>query len=583
MASRKHFDKWLATLGAGLCLAAAVGCDTDSPDGAPKLDGASPGTGGVAGSGGAGAGGSGAGGTTASGGARSTGGVTAGGAGGGGGLDAPVSSGGAVGSGGTGAGGARADAAPGTGGGRGGAGGAGGATGTGGRDAASADVRPRDGGDAVVTGGVGGTGGGTGTGGSTGIDAGANPNRPIYAYGATVENTSADCPMPTLTEGSKLTAKVSKLPDPFPKIDGTKITKRSEWRCRRQEILEQAKKYVFGDRPAFDKVSGSVTNTKISVHVEAQGKSIDFAAKVVLPSKGTAPYPAIIQVGASGMSMGESRVTNEGVAVIYFDHLKLGMEGTPEASRGKPNSGMFYDLYGGTHSAGLLQAWSWGASRMIDVLQQSGGAIIDYERLGVTGCSRLGKGAFVIGLFDERIALTIPHEPSTGGDPALRIQDVVSGAERTDYNYNGLNWLSNNFAPFVFSGSSQVVKLPIDTHSMIATMAPRGVLVLENPHQTQMGAPAGHMATLCGAEVYKALGVETNVSYHSSVADTNHCSWKTEYNDLLVRAITRFLKHGTAKTGDILVGAGGSLKTADWKDWTTPTLAEDLPSNWVLE
>jgi hypothetical protein len=411
------------------------------------------------------------------------------------------------------------------------------------------------------------------------VDTGTNPNRPVYDYGATVENTSADCTVPTLAEGKSLSTKISKLPDPFTKIDGTKLSKKSEWRCRRQEILEQAKKYVFGERPTPDVVSGSVAKNKISVHVEAKGKKIDFTADIVLPTTGSPPYPALISVGAKGgmggLGMGESTITKLGIAVIYYDNYKLGQEGQAEASRGKPNPGLFYDIYGGTHSAGLLQAWSWGASRMVDVLQQSGGDVIDYQRLAVTGCSRLGKGAFAIGLFDERIALTIPQEPSTGGDPALRIMDVISGAERTDYNYNGLNWLSDNFAPFVYSGSSNVVKLPIDTHSMIATFAPRGVLVLENPHQTQMGAPAGHMATITGAEVYKALGAEANISYHSSVADTNHCSWKTEYNDLLNRALTKFLKHETAKTGDILVGSNGSLKTADWKDWTTPTLQDD--------
>jgi hypothetical protein len=161
--------------------------------------------------------------------------------------------------------------------------------------------------------------------------------------------------------------------------------------------------------------------------------------------------------------------------------------------------------------------------------------------------------------------------------------DVINGAERTDYNYNGLNWLSDNFAPFVYSGTSNVVKLPIDTHSMIATMAPRGVLVLENPFQTQMGAPAGHMATITGAEVYKALGVEENLSYHSKVTDQNHCSWKKEYHDLVIANVRKFLKHESAKTGDILVGTNGSLKTTDWKDWTAPTLTDDLPANWVLK
>ena len=210
---------------------------------------------------------------------------------------------------------------------------------------------------------------------------------------------------------------------------------------------------------------------------------------------------------------------------------------------------------------------------MLDVLQASGGGMFDLRGIGVTGCSRWGKSAFTIGVFDDRIALTIPQEPSTGGDPAFRIMDVLPGAERTDYNYNGLNWLSDNFAPFVYSNNtSNAVKLPIDMHALIAMMAPRAVLILENPHQTQMGAPAGHMSTLAGLEVYKALGVEKNVSYHSDVADTAHCSYKTEYTDVLVKSMAAFLKHTGTPPGLIKVGANGSVNRADWIDWTAPTL-----------
>jgi hypothetical protein len=103
-------------------------------------------------------------------------------------------------------------------------------------------------------------------------------------------------------------------------------------------------------------------------------------------------------------------------------------------------------------------------------------------------------------------------------------------------------------------------------------MAPRGLLVLENPHQAQMGAPAGHMATAAGAEVYKALGVEKNVSYHSRVAETAHCSYKNEYTDLLIKNITKFLKHEGEAPGEFIVGSGGSLSMSDWIDWKAPTL-----------
>ncbi len=398
----------------------------------------------------------------------------------------------------------------------------------------------------ATAGGAGGSGGGTPLAGGAGAEnGGAGGSAPTTGA---AENGSADCPVPALEEPGELTS-IAKLPDPFVRIDGSRITKRSEWRCRRQEILKQAEKYIYGEKPAFDRVSGTVTNTQISVHVEALGKSIDFSAKVVLPSKGTAPYPALINVGSSGLTLGESRILDQGVAVIYYNHYDLGKEGQPEASRGQPNPGKFYDIYGGTHSAGLLMAWAWGASRLIDVIQKSDGKILAAERLGVTGCSRNGKGAFAIGVFDERIALTIPHETSTAGVPAYRIVDVLN-TERTDHNYFGLNWLSNAFEPFVYeNGTSNAVKLPIDSHSLIATVAPRGILILENPHQKQMSAPAGHIAALGGVEVFKALGIEGNLSYHSSVAEMPHCSYKNEYTEMLAQNVSHFLKREGAAPG----------------------------------
>ena len=39
-----------------------------------------------------------------------------------------------------------------------------------------------------------------------------------------------------------------------------------------------------------------------------------------------------------------------------------------------------------------MMAWSWGVSRLLDVIEQSGAAIIDINRIGVTGCSRNGGG-----------------------------------------------------------------------------------------------------------------------------------------------------------------------------------------------
>jgi hypothetical protein len=253
---------------------------------------------------------------------------------------------------------------------------------------------------------------------------------------ASVEDAGMDCAVAALPDAAQL-PKLEKLPDPFTALDGTRLTKQSQWRCRRQEIRKQAEKYIYGQKPPKpDQVSGSVTREKIVVDVEHQGKSIHYGAEVVLPATGQGPFPAIINLGVrgafGGTRLGESFILEQGVALIYYNHYDLGKEGKPEASPGLPNPGLFYDIYGSTHSAGLLMAWAWGASRILDVLQASGGAIIDPTRVGVTGCSRNGKGAFTVGAFDERIALTIPQETSTAGLPSYRIVDTLDGAERTN-------------------------------------------------------------------------------------------------------------------------------------------------------
>lgn len=412
-------------------------------------------------------------------------------------------------------------------------------------------------------------------------DGSTDPGRPVYAHAALVENTGTDCGVPPLPDAGGL-PQVPGLPDPFTKLDGTRMTKRSEWRCRRQELHEQAEKYIYGEKPPKPEVvTGTVSSSEVSVEVEVEGMTIRYRAEIVLP-EGAGPFPAIINLGArggfGGITLGESLVLEQGVAIIFYNHYDLGVEGTPEASRGLPNPGLFYDLYGGTHSAGLLMSWAWGASRLIDVLQEHGRDVVDTEALGVTGCSRNGKGAFTVGVFDERIALTIPVETSTGGVPAYRIVDALS-TERTIDNFNGLNWLSNDFEPFVLNAG----QLPIDTHEMVAMIAPRGLLVLDNPHIRQYGAPAGHTAVLAGAEVYRALGVEENLGYVSAVANEQHCApGKPEYTEPLVRSIAKFLKREASEPSQIVAHPNGAGNLEEWRDWETPLLEDDLGA-WVLD
>ncbi|MEK8174936.1 hypothetical protein NKH77_55375 [Streptomyces sp. M19] len=69
-------------------------------------------------------------------------------------------------------------------------------------------------------------------------------------------------------------------------------------------------------------------------------------------------------------------------------------------------------------------------SRVIDVIEQSGGDILTADAVGVTGCSRYGKGALAIGAFDQRVALTMPIESGTGARPSTAESPVKAAPSR---------------------------------------------------------------------------------------------------------------------------------------------------------
>lgn len=414
--------------------------------------------------------------------------------------------------------------------------------------------------------------GGTGTGASAGLDTGgtglgtgSSPSTGGHGGiedGAFVEDDGIDCPVGELPASI---APSSKLPDPFTKLDGTRIERMSEWRCRRREIVREAEEYIYGKKPPKpDMVTGEVSNSSITVNVTHEGKSTSFSADVELPSSGEAPYPALISVGTGFFEFSHnSMVKGEGVAIIQYDPYEVGSESASRANKG----GAFYDIYGSQSTTGLLGAWAWGVSRILDVIEQSGGDFLQVESVAVAGCSRFGKGAFAIGAFDQRIALTIPFESGSAGVPIWR-GIPGEGAQSPSSAYGETYWLGDAFGSFTGS----VNTLPIDTHEVIAMVAPRGLLVLDNPHIANLGPESAHVAALAGAEVYSALGAGENITYHSSVSSGSHCEARPEHVDPIKQNLKKHL-FGTGSEPGVITAAGNATgNLASWRDWDTPTL-----------
>ncbi|GAB2900269.1 glucuronyl esterase domain-containing protein [Streptomyces mayteni] len=376
---------------------------------------------------------------------------------------------------------------------------------------------------------------------------------------AAVEDEGADCPVPDSGPAAN-----SLLPDPFTRIDGTRITTRADWRCRRAEIRELAERTVYGQKPARpDSVTGTVSRTGITVNVSHQGRSSSFSASVELPS-GSGPFPAVVVFGGFGADT--ATIKASGAAVINFDPYTVGREGTPRNNK----QGAFYSVYGAQSGTGLLMAWSWGVSRIIDVIEQSGGGILRADATGVTGCSRFGKGAFVAGAFDQRVALTMPIESGSAGAPILRGIPGESGAQPLSSAYSEQPWLGDAFGSYTGNPNA----LPVDTHQMVGMVAPRGLFVMENPHIDWLGARSGSVAALGGAEVYRALGATSNISYWSDVSDGNHCAVRSEWRAPLQQSIQRFLFNTGSAPGVFRVAASKSGNLSAWRNWQTPTLTD---------
>ncbi|MET0422394.1 MAG: cellulose-binding protein [Actinoplanes sp.] len=376
---------------------------------------------------------------------------------------------------------------------------------------------------------------------------------------AAVEDEGADCAVPALPEAGALPTD-AKLPDPFTKIDGTRITTVADWRCRRAEIKKQAEKYVYGTKPARPAtVTGTVSSTNITVNVTDNGKSSSFSASVSLPS-GTGPFPAVVVYGGFADT---ATIRAAGAAVINYDPYTVGQEGTGRANK----QGAFYSLYGSTSTTGLLQAWGWGVSRIIDVIERSGGSVLKADATGVTGCSRFGKGAFVAGVFDQRIALTMPIESGSAGVPIFR-GIPGEGAQSLSSAYGEQPWLGDAFGSF----TSAPGKLPVDTHEMVAMVAPRGLFIMDNPHIANLGPKSASVAALGGAEVYRALGAGSNITYWSDVANGSHCANRPEWTTPLQQNIRKFLLKTGNDPGAIRIAGKAQGNLAEWRTWTTPTL-----------
>ncbi|KAK1585223.1 carbohydrate esterase family 15 protein [Colletotrichum navitas] len=354
----------------------------------------------------------------------------------------------------------------------------------------------------------------------------------------------------------------AKLPDPFTFVNGSKVGTRNGWICRANEIQSIMEQYELGDfPPPPDRVEASLSGGNLNLKVTVGSTSVSMSAAIKKPS-GNGPFPAIIGIGGASIPVPGT------VAQITFGNDAFAAQ-NGQGSRGQ---GLFYDLFGRQHSAGALTAWAWGVGRIIDGLEQLGAAQtgVDAKRLGVTGCSRNGKGAFVAGALDKRIALTIPQESGSGGAACWRISDSEKNKGKNIQTSGQIVQENVWFSPNFNTWSTKSSQIPEDHHLLAGLVAPRGLYVPENDIDW-LGPVSMTGCMKAGRLIYQALGVPQNMGF-SLVGGHNHCQFPGEQNAELTQYINYFLIDHKTKPSP-LERSTVNVNVGDYASWTAPMLS----------
>lgn len=370
-----------------------------------------------------------------------------------------------------------------------------------------------------------------------------------------VENTGASFPAPPLLGIADLPSVVP-LTDPFMWSNGNgRVSKFDEWSHRRGEIKAEIEHYEIGKKPTRpEEITARYEDETLTVKVTVNGETLTLTAKVSLPT-GDGPFPAVIGIGRGPGSLPADIFSSRDIAVIAYN---FGQVMSHTQKRGEePINRLYPEL---THM-GAYSAWPWGVSRLIDGLELVQKDLpIDLKHLAITGCSFAGKMALFAGAFDERIALTIAQEPGGGGAAAWRVSETLGKVEKLGSTSHA--WFIEDM--FQFSGSN-VAKLPMDHHELMAMVAPRALLILGNPDYTWLADESGYVSCRAAHEVWKSFGIADRFGF-SIVPDHPHCRLPDSQLPEVEAFVDKFLLGKTDANTDVTVSPYNT-DYARWIDW----------------
>ncbi|MEO6135505.1 MAG: dienelactone hydrolase family protein [Ginsengibacter sp.] len=294
------------------------------------------------------------------------------------------------------------------------------------------------------------------------------------------------------------------LPNPLLTNEGRNnipVTSNNQWQEKRQWIGEQYQHWICGTfPPAPDKVSAQIISEKKEGSTLLRMVQLSFGPD----NKGKMTVELIIPLSDKPLPVFMTQWNHRGWAQIA---VRRGYIGCVYAGADVKDDTKNYEKLYPEYSFSTLMKRAWGASRVVDYLYTL--PEVDTARIGITGHSRNGKQSLLAAAFDARIKAVVSSSAGTGGENPFRYTD-------DEFNNESIDSITTNFPDWfhprlrLFIGKED--KLPVDQNSLMALVAPRGLMLSTALNETEGGAWGIEQAFFSAKKVYQFTKAEDKLA-----------------------------------------------------------------------
>ena len=246
--------------------------------------------------------------------------------------------------------------------------------------------------------------------------------------------------------------------------------------------------------------AGDAPKQRVVAHTKICGREFSFPFWAIIP-KAEGKYPFIIHNDFEDLLPSKytpaEEIINNGFALFSLCYKDITSD-DGDFRNGLAGIVTQCPDHRAPTDAGKIQMWAWANMRVMDYAATKTDKL-DLSRAAVAGHSRLGKTALVTGMLDTRIKYVIDNESGCGGSALVR---GTKGEKIADITKNFPYWFCENYKKYAG------VEPPFDQHFLLASIAPRYVLVGSADEDYWACPPSQFLCCAAASKAWENLGLD---------------------------------------------------------------------------